>query len=125
MQGNIQAIQARTAITRELNSACGVNQTNISTTEVPALQELTDVEREEYAAEQVRLSEDRQKQIAEAQEQDKINAENARLANVEHVRAVNRAILDVLEENDISTSLSKKIITLASKGALPQLTINY
>ena len=66
-----------------------------------------------------------QKQIAEAKERDRVNEENARLANVEHVRAINRAILDVLEENDISTSVAKKIITLASKGALPQLTINY
>lgn len=31
--GSVQAIQARTAIIRELNSACGVNRTNISTTD--------------------------------------------------------------------------------------------
>ena len=55
----------------------------------------------------------------------KQDAENARLANVEHVRGVNRAILDVLEENDISTSVAKKIVTLAAKGLLPNISINY
>ena len=53
------------------------------------------------------------------------DAENERLANVEHVRVVNRAILDVLEENDISTSVAKKIVTLAAKGLLPNISINY
>ena len=68
---------------------------------------------------------ERQKQLNEKQEQDKINAENARLANVEYVRGVNRAILDVLEENDIGTEAAMKVIKLAAKGLLPQLTINY
>jgi len=68
---------------------------------------------------------DQQQKLSEAKERDKINAENARLANTEHVRAVNRAILDVLEENDIGTLIAKKVVTLAAKGLLPNLTINY
>ena len=68
---------------------------------------------------------ERQKQLNEKLKQDEINAENARLANVEYVRGVNRAILDVLEENDIGTEAAMKVIKLAAKGLLPQLTINY
>jgi len=63
--------------------------------------------------------------INEALERDKVYAENSRLANKEHVRSVNRAILDVLEENDISTGVAMNVIRLAAKGLLPQLTINY
>lgn len=68
---------------------------------------------------------ERQVRINAALEQDKINAENARLANKEHVRGVNRAILDVLEENDIGTTVAMEVIKLAAKGLLPNLTINY
>jgi hypothetical protein len=68
---------------------------------------------------------ERQKQLNERIKQDEINAENARLANKEHVRSVNRAILDVLEENDIGTAVAMEVIKLAAKGLLPNLTINY
>lgn len=63
--------------------------------------------------------------VNKAKEQNKINAENARLANKEHVRAINRSILDVLEENDIGTAVAMEVIKLAAKGLLPNLTINY
>ncbi len=83
------------------------------------------VERDKYAAQQVVLAEERQKQgIIESLQREK-NEESARLANKEHVRSVNRAILDVLEENDISTGVAMNVIRLAAKGLLPQLTINY
>jgi hypothetical protein len=68
---------------------------------------------------------ERQKQLNERIKQDEINAENARLANKEHVRSVNRAILDALEENDIGTAVAMEVIKLAAKGLLPNLTINY
>ena len=68
---------------------------------------------------------ERQEKLNKSIEQDKINAENARLANKEHVRSVNRGILDVLEENDIGTAVAMEVIKLAAKGLLPNLTINY
>ena len=72
-----------------------------------------------------RAAEERQRVHNETVKQNEINAENARLANKEHVRGVNRAILDVLEENDIGTAVAMEFIKLAAKGLLPQLTINY
>ena len=71
------------------------------------------------------LAEERAKSKAAHAEAVRVNEENARLANKEHVRSVNRGILDVLEENDIGTAVAMEVIKLAAKGLLPNLTINY
>ena len=49
----------------------------------------------------------------------------ARLANKEHVRSVNRAILAALVSHGVSDEDARWIIALAAKGKLPHLTINY
>ena len=66
-----------------------------------------------------------QKRLDEVAEHNRVYEENARLANKEHVRGVNRGILDALEENDIGTAVAMEVIRLAAKGLLPNLTINY
>ena len=82
-------------------------------------------EREQYAAQQVKLAEQRQIDNQLQGEANKRHAENARLANVEHVRKVNTDILFVLVNNGISEEDSKTMIRLAAKKELPNLTINY
>ena len=72
-----------------------------------------------------RAAEERQRIHNETVKQIEINAENARLANVEHVRKVNTDILFVLVNNGISEEDSKTMIRLAAKKELPNLTINY
>jgi hypothetical protein len=82
-------------------------------------------ERDEYAAQQVKLAEEGQIAQQQQSEQDEINAENARLANVEHVRGVNIAIRDVLIDYGFSDDEARLIVRLAVTKKLPQLTINY
>jgi hypothetical protein len=82
-------------------------------------------ERDEYAAQQVKLAEEKQIAREQQSEQDEINAENARLANVEHVRGVNIAIRDVLIDYGFSDDEARLIVRLAVTKKLPQLTINY
>lgn len=69
------------------------------------------------AANQVRLN--------EKARQDTINAENARLANVEHVRSVNVAILNSMIAHGLAEAESKKFIATLARKELNQLTINY
>lgn len=83
------------------------------------------VEREEYADQQVKAAIKQQEDQLKREKQSNINAENARLANVEHVRSINTDILFVLVANGISEEDSKTMIRLAAKKELPQLTINY
>jgi hypothetical protein len=78
------------------------------------------------AEESARISHDRiHERIIEKEKQDRINAKNARLADIKHVRKVNTDILFVLVSNGISEEDSKTMIRLAAKKELPQLTINY
>ena len=87
---------------------------------------------------------EREKQIAEkaakqAAKQALIDAENARQAQLqreenarlkreadtEHKKQINNAILSVLVENGITEDDAKTVITLAAKGLLPSIQINY
>lgn len=82
----------------------------------------------------------REKQIAEqAAKQALIDAENARQAQLqreenarlkreadtEHKKQINNAILSVLVENGIAEDDAKTVITLAAKGLLPNIQVNY
>jgi len=79
----------------------------------------------EIEATQLALAIDQQKRLAKAQEQDNINAENARLANKEHCAKVNNTILACLLDEGFDEHEAKKFIRLAAQNKLPQLTINY
>ena len=51
--------------------------------------------------------------------------EAARKSDEMHRGSIHRAILQALVTNDIDQEVAKKMIRLAAKGLLPQLTINY
>jgi hypothetical protein len=67
----------------------------------------------------------RQKQLNEEAKQKAINAENARLANVEHVRGINREILSFMLGLGLDEVSSMDFIKALARKELPQLTINY
>jgi len=66
-----------------------------------------------------------QKAISDAEERDRINAENARLANKEHIQEVKTGIYKVLVQFGLSSTDAKTVIHLATIKELPNLTINY
>jgi len=72
-----------------------------------------------------RQAAERQKQLNEKLEQDKINAENARLANVEHVRGVNNQALSDLVELGLTENNAKVVISAIAKKLISNITINY
>ena len=63
--------------------------------------------------------------ITEAMERDKVYAENARLADVEHVRFINRLILKEMHGHGLPEKESIEFIKTLARKQLPQLTINY
>jgi hypothetical protein len=74
------------------------------------------------AEENARLSIIRAKEVADqAIELDKAN----RLANKEHVRGVNREILEALKNNGVGEFEAKTLITLIAQGKINNITINY
>jgi hypothetical protein len=97
-------------------------------------------EREAQREAERKAQEEREKQIAEqAAKQALIDAENARQAQLqreenarlkreadtEHKKQINNAILSVLVENGVAEDDAKTVITLAAKGLLPNIQINY
>lgn len=93
--------------------------------EVNRQQQIADEEFEAQKEEATKLAAANQILINEALERDKVHAENARLANKEHVRSINIAILDVLIEAGFTDHIAKQFIKMAAQNKLPQLTINY
>ena len=67
----------------------------------------------------------RQIQLQEEEKQKAINNENARLANVEHVRGINREILSFMLGLGLDEASSMDFIKALARKELPQLTINY
>lgn len=82
-------------------------------------------EREEYAAEQVKLAEQRKEQEYLDELDRKREANNARLANIEHVRSVNLSILREMIECGLSENESKEFIKRIAKKQIAYLKINY
>ena len=72
----------------------------------------------ERAIEQERINQENAKQA-------EINAENARLANVEHVRAINRAALDDLVDLGLTESNAMIVVKAIAKKLISNVTINY
>ena len=72
-----------------------------------------------------RAAEERQRVHNETVKQNEINAENARLANKEHVRGVNREILSFMLGLGLDGAGSIDFIKAISRKELPNLTINY
>lgn len=84
------------------------------------------IAREAEIAEQARKqalidAENEQKAKAEREEVERLRRE----ADTQHRASVNNAILSALTENGISEDDARKVVVLAAKGQLPNLTINY
>jgi hypothetical protein len=82
-------------------------------------------ERNEYAEQQVELAEERQIAQQQQSEQDKINAENARLGNVEHVRSYNRAIFSSFIQAGLERDAAKTATQALIDNKIQNVTINY
>ena len=90
--------------------------------------EIERVKNEEYEVLRVQAEKrasDRQVEINAAIERDRVYAENARLANVEHVRSVNISILNAMIEVGIEKEAGTRFIKMLARKELQQLTINY
>lgn len=70
------------------------------------------------AIEQERINQENIKQA-------EINAENARIANVEHVRTVNRGALNDLVELGLTESNAMIVVKAIAKKLISNVTINY
>ncbi len=68
---------------------------------------------------------EKQKRINAAIEQDKINEENARLANVEYVKSINNAALADLVELGLTENNAKAVISAIAKRLISNIQINY
>jgi len=85
-----------------------------------------EAEHKEEIAEQARLEErSRFIQEQERDKQRKIDANNARLANIEHVKGVNNSILGTLISIGLDETTAKTIVTMIAKNKIPNVTINY
>ncbi len=63
--------------------------------------------------------------LAKAQDQDKINAENARLTNTEHLKRVNNLILDAMVECEIPKHQAQQFIKRVARKEINYISINY
>lgn len=77
--------------------------------------------KEEAAAKAV----EEHKLMLERQEQQRINEESARLANVEHLKQVNNEILDSLINLGMEDNFAKLIISKIAKNKIPNVYIKY
>lgn len=68
---------------------------------------------------------DRQTELNAKLKQHEINAENARLTDVEHVRYINVLILTAMINHGLPEAESKDFIKTLAKKQLPQISINY
>ena len=84
------------------------------------------IEREEYAVQQVKIAEQRQVEQQLQDEANKRHEENARLANVEHVKLINNQALEQLAELCCLTQLqAKAVVTAIAQKKVSNITINY
>ena len=74
------------------------------------------------AVEQERLRIEREQAAKEAADR---KAEEVRLANVEHMRSINNAILSKLCEIGLDESQAKAVISAIAKGQVPHVSIKY
>lgn len=69
---------------------------------------------------------DQQKRLAEAKERDRVNEENARLADTEYKGRVNSmALLDLVNSCGITEEQAKAVVIAIAKKQITQISINY
>lgn len=80
----------------------------------------------EIEATQLALAVEQQERLAVAKRQDEKNAENARLANKEHVRRINSTALHgFMAECDFTYDQAKAAVTALAQNKILNTTINY
>ncbi len=85
-----------------------------------------EIEREEYAAKQVKLAEERQAALLAAEKREAINAENARLANIDHCASINRMTLNSLVSIcGLSSEDAKAVVKAIAQNKISNVKINY
>ena len=85
-----------------------------------------EIEREEYAAQQVKLAEERRAALLDAEKQGAINAENARLANLEHCASINRlALNNLIDLCGLTPTQAKDVVRAIIKNKISNVKINY
>jgi sulfur relay (sulfurtransferase) DsrC/TusE family protein len=88
-------------------------------------EEILRVEREEYADQQVKAAIKQQENQLKKEEQSNINAENARLANKEHVRGVNNSAVSDLIEAGLDQDTAQIAVRAIARKLISSVTINY
>jgi colicin import membrane protein len=83
------------------------------------------VEREEYADQQVKAAIKQQEDQLKREKQSNINAENARLANVEHVRNINNSAVSDLIEAGLDQATAQIAVRAIARKLISSVTINY
>lgn len=84
------------------------------------------VEREEYAAQQVKLAEERQVARLKQEEQNNIDAENARLANKKHLSSINsEALRSLVKECNLTDEQAKAVVIAIARNKIQHTQINY
>lgn len=83
------------------------------------------IKREEYADEQVRIAEQAAINKAAMDKQDEIYKEDARLANVDHVRGINRAIFQSFVDAGLGFDSAKLATQALIDSKIQHITINY
>jgi hypothetical protein len=72
-----------------------------------------------------KVAQDQQERLNAAQDRDRINAENARLADVEHVRGYNRAIFSSFIQSGLEHDAAKIATQALIDNKIQNVTINY
>jgi hypothetical protein len=88
-------------------------------------EEMLRVEREEYADQQVKAAIKQQEDQLKREEQSNINAENARLANLEHVRNINVSAVSDLIEAGLDQATAQIAVRAIARKLISSVTINY
>lgn len=69
---------------------------------------------------------DQQKRLTDAQERDRVNEENARLANTEHCASFNRlALNNLIDSCGLTPEQAKGVVKAIIKNEISNITINY
>ena len=87
---------------------------------------LAKIESERIEAEALKKAVDRLAALGEKQAQDKLNEENARLANTEHCAKINRAALnELIDKCGLNPTQARVVVTAIAKNEISQITIKY
>jgi hypothetical protein len=90
---------------------------------------LRDIQAEKDRAEAERLAAEKARKEAERVEKERLEKElaieNARKANLEHRRSVNKSILSDLVKLGVSEDVGREVVIAAASGGIKNLSINY